>query len=470
MRKLNIELNSKKFFWLIFIVAALSFLVTLSLPLIGEEEVFTTGSFEMWFHHDYLHTLLFGVNSGRPPLFNWLIILFVKIFGWNSRLIIARTISAFATIGCGLILYWLAKNLFKDERFAIFTAVAYLTTDALMYHGWIAYADPLFALGVFASLACLWVASEKENFWLLLGAVFALTLAFLTKALTAYFFYGITFFILCWKGEHRRFLLNPKSIVLHILACFAPMIWTLLSDQSNAMRIIFDLFNFNSSEVGVHQNQLFASFGAQINFLLQIFLRIAPVSIFAVYLKFRKQITDREIFPTVMKLLLFIVVINFLPYWLLNRHESRYILPLYPLMALIAARYVWRSGEKGIRLMSYLFIVVVIIKYILSFWLLPYYQHNYRGNYPEIAAEIIKITKTSPIYLDSNVGAYQQSVVDYIDVQNYPNKPVETIAIRPKNVTKYFLISPDKNESSGKVVREFNLGKSDDKVYLIKNS
>jgi hypothetical protein len=63
--------NSKeipqKIIWLLFSIAAISFVFTLSLSPIGEEGVYTISSFEMWYNQHYLYPLLYGANYGRPP-------------------------------------------------------------------------------------------------------------------------------------------------------------------------------------------------------------------------------------------------------------------------------------------------------------------------------------------------------------------------------------------------------------------
>ena len=87
-----------------------------------------------------------------------------------------------------------------------------------------AYADPLFALAIFAAIICLWVAVDRRSPGLLVLAGIAITAAFLTKALTAYAFYGAAGLILLWRHENRRFLISPPSLIIH--ACiigFAPL-------------------------------------------------------------------------------------------------------------------------------------------------------------------------------------------------------------------------------------------------------
>jgi hypothetical protein len=76
--------------WLLYTLAAASFLTTLHLPYIGEEAVYTITSMEMWTQRDFLVPTLFGSLYGRPPLYNWLIIPLANLFGWDHVLVAAR--------------------------------------------------------------------------------------------------------------------------------------------------------------------------------------------------------------------------------------------------------------------------------------------------------------------------------------------------------------------------------------------
>jgi 4-amino-4-deoxy-L-arabinose transferase-like glycosyltransferase len=99
-------------------------------------------------------------------------------------------------------LLWLGKRLFKTKYFGLFAGLIYLTSDALFYHGWIAYADPLFAFFTASSIALLWIANLEQRTILVWLASLALIAAFMTKALTRLCFLWIIFYYHClsaWK-------------------------------------------------------------------------------------------------------------------------------------------------------------------------------------------------------------------------------------------------------------------------------
>ncbi|MCE9640295.1 MAG: dolichyl-phosphate-mannose--protein mannosyltransferase, partial [Betaproteobacteria bacterium] len=84
-------------------------------------------------------------NVQHNPLFNWMIIPFAALLGWEYVLPVTRALTVAATLATGAMVGWLAFRLVRDATFAWFAALVYLTlADVLMYRGWLAYVDPLF--------------------------------------------------------------------------------------------------------------------------------------------------------------------------------------------------------------------------------------------------------------------------------------------------------------------------------------
>ena len=102
--------------WLLYALAAASFVTTLGLPYIGEEGVYTITSLEMSLNRDYLVSTLYGGAYGRPPLYNWLIIPVAHVFGWDHVLVAARLVTAVATVLTGLVLSWMTTRLTGDRK------------------------------------------------------------------------------------------------------------------------------------------------------------------------------------------------------------------------------------------------------------------------------------------------------------------------------------------------------------------
>jgi 4-amino-4-deoxy-L-arabinose transferase-like glycosyltransferase len=80
----------------------------------------------------------------------------------------------------GLVLAWLVAGSPGCASRA-FTALVYLTSDALIYHGWIAYTYPTLAFFTFTAIACLWNSAVRRSLLLAWLAAAAISCGALTK-------------------------------------------------------------------------------------------------------------------------------------------------------------------------------------------------------------------------------------------------------------------------------------------------
>lgn len=456
---------SPRTIWLLFSIAAISFIFTLQVPHIGEEGVYTVSSFEMWYHKHYFYSILYGEAYGRPPFFNWLILSLTKVVGWSHMLLASRLITATATIGTGLLLAWLVRNIFHDKRFAAFSALAYLVTDVLLYHGWLAYADPLFGFCIFAAIACLWVACERKSFGLLLLAVLGLIAAFLTKSLTAYVFYITAFLVLFGVGKYR-FLLHPVSIALHLLVLSVPLLWSIFINDPGSNRLIYDIFYCIFDDRGIKLTKYLIKF---ITFPPEIFVRMLPISAIAAYYFWRGDKKPKVEHEVAMKFLVLFVGLSFLPYWISSKHASRYVLPLYPFIALWCSYIVWNTNMQAMRVALRWLIVIIIIKYItIIFWWKNYpVYYGCGGDYIQVARDVVERTNGFPLYTNHYIAV--DSVIDVANILRYPLPPVHNVRLLTSKDKDYFVLTRRDNYNNfslGKIVYEHKLGK-DGRLYLL---
>ncbi len=447
-----------RYSYLILALALLSFLVTLALPHIGEEGVYTISSYEMWYKQHFLYPILYGVNYGRPPLYNWLIIPIASLIGWSKMILAARLITLLATIGTGLVLAFLSKRLFKESGFALFALLVYLTGDALMYHGWIAYSDPLFGFFILTAIAFLWLANTEERYSFIWLAALSITAAFLTKALTAYVFYFLAFALFARQAGKRAFILKPANLLAQCLIIGFPLVWGALTSGSNGVGMVQDvLHKFALHGFGAYFKQL-------VFFPLEIVLRFLPASGLAAYFFFTKRITEPEKEPCMMATLSWLIVLSFIPYWFAPDTSSRYVLPLYPLIALWIARVLWRLKEVNVKHCLKWFLAAVVVKYVLVLGLLPYYQARYRADALSIAKQILAKTKDTPLYINDPT-ATGLSITAAVDVLRYPAPPLTFPSLAKE--ADYFVINKQIDPSVGNLYETFVLDKQKNKIYLL---
>lgn len=446
--------------WALYAVAAASFLPALGYYYVGEEAIFPVSSLEMWYHGEWLQKTLYGARVYHTPLFNWLIILGAEAAGWQHMLAVARLITIGATCATGLLVAWLAWALFADRALAAFAALAYLTlADVLFYRGWLAYVDPLFAFLTAAAVAALWVGCAREKGAWLWAAALALALAVLAKSLTAYVFYALAALVLAAAdGRHRAFLRSPAALAAHAAMLVFPLAWAYAVPGTGGQgtRLVGDIL---AKLTAVDAADYLAKLAA---FPAEAALRLAPALLLAACFAWRDRTIIAAPGARHARTALWIAAVNFVPYWLAPQSAMRYLMPLYPWVALGAAWLIWRAGAPAVSTALRWLAAVIALKLVAGLLVFPYYQQHYRGaGYEQAARRILERTAGHPLYI-TNDSATGLSVAAYLDVLRLPAPP---ITMPPGSWDTGFVIAYAAGPEPGRVVETFRLGGND--LYLL---
>lgn len=440
------------------LLGAASFLPTLFFHLVGEEGIYTITSMEMWHQGNWVQQIMYGSDNQRPPLVNWLIMPVANLIGWQHVVIAARSVSIAATLGMVGWLYWLSRKLFADKSFALFAALAGLSlADLLLYRGWLTYTDPVFAFFTFGAMATLWAAAiERRKDWLLVS-VLLVSCAMLSKAFTAYIFYGTVALVLLWQRPTRDFLLSPSALLIFALALIVPFAWFAMLPQvsGHGSSMLSEIVRKLSAQdiPGYLRHLLF--------FPLETAFRLSPAVPLAVYLLVRKRV-QQESMPVHFRAALLVTGLCFLPYWLSPQSGIRYLLPIYPLIALVSARIVWRAGESAKALALRWFAGIIAFKLVFALALFPYYQTHYRGeNYAQAAQAVMERTRGFPLYAN-DVRSIGLSIVGYIDAARYPQAP---LTFPPAHFDSGFVLSMEADPSLGELAETYTL--AGDQTFLL---
>ena len=400
--------------------SVLSLITTLWLPHIGEEGVYTISSLEMYFHDSYWVPRLYGFLYHRPPLFNWLILGFVKLLGIHQVLFAARLVTLIASVALLAVLYGFVKQIFSCKEFALFSAVIFFSGDMLLRRGWLAYSDPLFAFNIFASIACVWIALEtQKNRWLIYS-VALICFGYLTKVHTNFIFYGIAVGVLFWQHPQRKILLSYQSIGLHTLAILFPFLWTSLLSQGRATT----MSTITTTLAMMEFPSVWGYLEKIIRYPFAVMAHFLPVSFIAVlaWYQKKKRLGSAAWHPAV-RICFWIVVLNLLPYWLAPRAHMRYIMPLYPFIAIVCSYFIWHAG---IRLRDWTFkglVAVLILKYVISLVWLPYEYKVLKGDAYTLAQEIYARVGLTPLYAQDATSAGLRVVAE-LNQLRWPHAPI----------------------------------------------
>ncbi|MDA8175225.1 MAG: hypothetical protein M0018_11685 [Nitrospiraceae bacterium] len=451
--------STARTYWLLFALAALSFLITLPVNYVGEEAIWTVTSYEMWFHGEYTAPVTFGSHAiyWRPPFYNLAIIPVAQLTGWSHVLAAARLVTMASTLLSALLLAWFVKKLTGDKAFAAFSALVYLTLgDVFFYGGWLCYPSQFFTVFALGAMVFGWLALDNESYAYLAAALIAADAAFFGKALTAYVFYGLTMLVITYRKRRWNFLFSQRSVLLHEIALVVPVLWYLLAPaggvQSSGM--IEDITDKLKSQGGWNYLIHFVHYPLQ---TLEQLMPFAAVVIFAMLR--RSRLGQWRKSPDMVTSLL-VLFVNYLPYWLPPQSGMRYIMPLFPFAAMVMAFMVF-YGDKQVRKWGTGVIVFAIaVKFALGIWGFPFFEKRFRGSHT-VAQEIVRTTGGRQLYI-KDVASSGFTLAAHIDRLLYPGAP---ITLPPKNFTSGYVISYLPDKTIGSVYKKYRVGNDD--VFLL---
>src|SRR3954469_11303837 len=188
------------------LIAYLSYLGYLPLDPESDESRRAVVTAEMMISHNYVTpTINAEIYLNKPPLYNWIVASYFKLFG-NYSMFAFRLQVIVAVFAMGLLIYFFTKK-YTNHVIAFFTALAYMSNGRLLiYESLYGYIDTTFALVVYTNMMLIFYFGEKKKYHaLFIFSYITCAIAFLLKGLPAIAFQAITlttYFIL--KKDLKR--------------------------------------------------------------------------------------------------------------------------------------------------------------------------------------------------------------------------------------------------------------------------
>jgi 4-amino-4-deoxy-L-arabinose transferase-like glycosyltransferase len=205
----------------------------LFLPFLGsvhlfdwDEINFAEASREMLITHNYsIPQINFQPFWEKPPLFFWLQVISMKIFGINEFA------SRFPNAVCGLctmlILFRLGKKLL-NEQFGLIWVLVYVGSLLPQFYFKSGIIDPWFNLFIFLSVyqffAYTDLADNRKRIHIVLAALFT-GLAVMTKGPVAILVLGLVYGIFMLQNRFRHFIRFTDILIFLLIACSIGGIW-----------------------------------------------------------------------------------------------------------------------------------------------------------------------------------------------------------------------------------------------------
>jgi len=460
MSLFNTTLTTNTLIKLLTFSAALFMLLPLPvMQYVGEEGLMALKSYEMFLRDDWLRPSILGSIWPHSSLWHWPVIIISQFIGWEHVDIAVRMTSVMATwlsaFCAALMAHWLYGQ--KYAMAAWLAALIYLSMgEVAFWYGWLGYVDATFGFFLFASIASLWrsVADQKPG-WFILSLLF-ISLAFMTKNITAYALYGASGLILLWQLKSWNLLKKPLFLLPGLLALTVPVLWQsliIVKGSNTASTSINDVLR-NFTGYG-----LLDYLKHWLTFPLIFLFRALPVSIILVWLWLRRK-HHFEIDKN-LSILALLLLVCFFPFWVSAGATPRYLVPLYGLVALFLTGFMLQLDTRLFRQSLLLIGLVVLLKIPYSLAILPYIKDwRPERDVKVVAEEIMQISKDAPLKTQNDV-ATGLAIAAYIDVWRQDKPPVTWYTGKQ---TGLYILAEVETPALGQLVKSWRL--RGDHVYL----
>lgn len=356
--------------WLLLLIILVTikvfFFPPFELQLRSEEPRRALISMEMIFSGNYLEPHLNGwPYYNKPPLFNWLLVLFMQLFKSFDEWVV-RLPGLLSHVLLSVAIYFFAKR-YLTLRAAITAALFYLTAGEVLFYGSViaGQIDLFYSLLVFLQLAFLFTGlNEAKRIPIYLSYLF-LALGILTKGVPSIAFQILT--ILLWfllqGGSVKQWLIVSHLIGTTIAVMLIGGYFYIYSRQGgDAMIYLINLFKEAAQKSALETS------GATLikNFLNfpGAFLKLLLPWIILMYLILHRSIRLSIWRNPFVRYSIAVILGNIFLYWFSEYVTTRYLFPFIPFLAIITAQVTLSAQEqKTERILTYFywFIILLII-------------------------------------------------------------------------------------------------------------
>jgi len=307
------------------------------IPLKGDEAIRAVVALEMILSDNYVTPTLTGeLYLNKPPLYNWILIGFFKLFNNNSEFMVRFPTTLFLILYCLTIFYFITKEL--GRQIGILSSLAFFTCGrVLFWDSFLGLIDMAFSWIIFLNFMLIWHYFRKGKYlqlfiisWLLTGV------AFLLKGLPSLVFQGITLLVVFIQSRNIRLLFSWKHLAGIVVFSILTGVYYLnyyLQNPEYLDNVLVRLFT-ESTDKSAIGNGIQKTLLHMVMFPLELLQHFLPWIVMVgflfhrkIFLKVRKQ--------SFIKYCLMALIANIAVYWLSPTTYPRYLLMLMPLAFVI---------------------------------------------------------------------------------------------------------------------------------------
>ncbi|MFT4761456.1 MAG: 4-amino-4-deoxy-L-arabinose transferase-like glycosyltransferase [Paraglaciecola sp.] len=193
-KKENLQASNSKFHYLTLALLLPALLINLGLvAFINDEAIRALVALEMDLSGNYITPTMFGeYYYNKPPLYNWILLVFSNIYGYSNEFI-SRLPTVVFLLAYAATIYHFSRKYFS-QKWAFINAFALITCGRILfYDSFLGLIDICFSWTIYSMFMVVYHRWKAGKYYQLFGIAYTLTaLAFLMKGLPAIVFLGTT--------------------------------------------------------------------------------------------------------------------------------------------------------------------------------------------------------------------------------------------------------------------------------------
>lgn len=330
------ELSASEKKLALFIIPLLlgSLLLNLGLrPLFADEPIRAIIALELELNENFIVPTINGeYYYNKPPVYNWILILFSKITGgyseWSVRLPMIMFLIVF-----GYTIYQVFKK-HIGQKVSFLTALAFITSSRIFfYDSYLGLIDVFYSWVVFLSIWSLFHFGQNRNYYLLFISSYLLTsVGILVKGLPSLVFQGVSLLMYFIYTKQFRKLFSIEHIAGVLTFCIPLLAYFWSYSQYNSLADYFNVLWTESSRRTVVEKDFLESVLHLFTFPFEhILVTLFPWCFLGLVLLSKKVRISIWQVP-VLKFCVLMVAANIVIYWLSPETRPRYLFMIYAMI------------------------------------------------------------------------------------------------------------------------------------------
>lgn len=337
------------------------------LPLIADEATRALVALEMEISGNIITPTTNGeYYFNKPPLYNWILLVFFKIFNSHSEWII-RLPAVLSLLLFGLLIFLTIRKR-TGNRTASLSALAFITCGRILfYDSMLGLIDLSFSLLIFLNFILIYHYGSKEKFRILFLLSYLIAgITFLMKGIPAIVFQGLTLvtamiYFKKWKKLLSMAHLSGIGVFLLITGSY----YYLLLDQ-NPETLYFEILISESTKRTFIRHGLWRTFLHLFTYPAEQLYHLLPWSVLFIY-TIRKSFYNEIRKNHFLSYLALIFLVNIPVYWISVDSYPRYIFMLYPvLFILLIHHYILEENSPFTRKIFFPFLMTLLISGLIA--------------------------------------------------------------------------------------------------------